>query len=473
MDFTNLLFLFIFLPIALVIYHIADIKVKEIILLAISLLFYALGSLKYLLLFVTLIVLSVGIGRGINLIKRQYLKRVLLVAGIIANLVPLLYYKYTDFSIETWNQLSGQKISLHNLALPLGISFFTFKAVSYLVDIYRNTAVLAKNPLHDALYLSFFTQVQSGPLSRYNELNFCMNSEIYNRGKLFSEGASRFMIGFSKKILLANMLAMVVDEIYATPFENFTVGFAWLGSICYSLQLFFDFSGYSDMAIGLTEMFGYRCKENFIYPYTTESVSKFWRKWHISLSEWFRDYIYIPMGGSRSKHAWKVYFNLLIVWLLTGIWHGANWTFVVWGLGYFVLISFEKLVGWPERFNSKFTKILWRIVSLFFINVQWILFRSKDLISGFRFIKRLFICNYNEITNTRMLLLMRQYGLFIILAIVLSTPVVPYILKKGEKNIITKTTIEVVVGVIVAFAFIWSISLVLSGLNNPFAYANF
>lgn len=288
MSFTSLSFLFVFLPILLCIYYVANDSAKEYVLLVASLAFYALGSLKYLVLFAVLTIVTVGLGRVLAMASNRATRVLLLILGICVNVVPLLYYKYFDFAIDTWNHISGSQTPLHNLALPLGISFFTFKAISYIVDTYKRTIELSDRVIHDALYLSFFAQIQSGPLNRYSEMKVSTDHGRFKVGYLFSDGIYRFMIGFSKKILLANILAKIVDEVYATPMENITTGYAWLGSICFSLQLFFDFSGYSDMAIGISEMFGYPCRENFVYPYITESVAKFWRRWHISLSEWFR-----------------------------------------------------------------------------------------------------------------------------------------------------------------------------------------
>ncbi|MGM9669538.1 MAG: MBOAT family O-acyltransferase, partial [Faecousia sp.] len=258
-----------------------------------------------------------------------------------------------------------------------------------------------------------------------------------------------------------------------TPFENFSTSYAWLGAICYSLQLFFDFSGYSDMAIGITEMFGYKCPENFNYPYITDSVTKFWRRWHITLSGWFRDYIYIPLGGSRNKQRWKVYCNLFIVWLLTGIWHGAAWNFIAWGLGYFVVISLEKLLNFPGRLKTRIGKVIYRIFTLLFINFQWVLFNSTSLISGLRFIKRMILFYPNELTDMRTSFLLRDYGFFIIIAIILSVPVVPWIGCKLKDKKSMYTVYEVLLSLIIIGAFIWSISFIVAGQNNPFAYANF
>lgn len=475
MSITNMLFLFLFLPLALVIYYIANDKAKEYVLLAISLLFYAIGSLEYVTLFIFAIVMTVMLARSMQSIKTKLFRRLLLVAGILINAGLLVYYKYTDFMISSFNYMSGSAIELKCLALPLGISFFTFKAISYLVDVYWEKATLNEPPIHDALYLSFFAQVQSGPLTRYNDMKL---SKHFVNGKeartmLFSDGVFRFLIGFNKKILLANVLANITNEVFATPFENYTVAYAWLGSICYSLQLFFDFAGYSDMAIGLSEMFGYECMENFNYPYMTESVAKFWRRWHISLSQWFRDYIYFPLGGSRNKNKFKVYFNLFVVWVFTGIWHGASWNFVAWGLGYFALISFERITGMPERLKTKIGKLIYRIFTLIFINCQWILFRADGIVAGLRFIKRLFICENNHLTNMRTLFLIKDYFSFILCAILLCFPIVPWIGKRLKSRKILHAIYEVVFGIIVIGLFFWAVSFVVSGQNNPFAYANF
>lgn len=464
-----MLFLFLFLPLSLAVYYISSKSVKEYVLLAISLVFYSLCSVDYFLLFVLEIIGTVTIGRIISQTKDKVMKRSLLIIGIVINTGLLIYYKYSDFALRTWGSMTSSEVKLMGLALPLGISFFTFKAISYLTDVYKGTAVLADNPVHDALYLSFFPQVQSGPLSRYNELE--RHSEI--NMQLFSDGVFRFLIGFCKKVLIANVLSKITVEVFATPFEDFSMLYAWVGSICYSLQLLFDFAGYSDMAIGVTEMFGYRCLENFNYPYMTESVTKFWRRWHISLGQWFRDYIYIPMGGSRCKGKYRVYFNLFVVWVLTGIWHGADWNYVAWGLGYFLVIAFERFTSLPDRIKSKPAKAVYRIFCLLFINFQWVLFNSKDLMSGLRYIKTMIVYRSNELADYRALFLLKDYWIFILAAIILCFPIVPWMDKKLKSSKMIHTLFEVTIVVIVVAAFIWAVSFVVSGLNNPFAYANF
>jgi alginate O-acetyltransferase complex protein AlgI len=236
--------------------------------------------------------------------------------------------------------------------------------------------------------------------------------------------------------------------------------------------LFFDFAGYSDMAIGISEMFGYKCMENFNYPYMTESVSKFWRRWHISLSEWFRDYVYFPMGGSKTSK-WKVYFNLFVVWFLTGIWHGAAWNFIAWGLGYFIVISLERFTGFPKKFKTVAGKTIYRFIALLFINFQWVLFNSASIIDGFRFIKRMIVYRANDLASSRALFLLKEYMLFIVVAVILCFPIVPWLEKKLSDNKILHGVFEITQLIVIILAFVWAISFVVAGQNNPFAYANF
>lgn len=471
MSITSILFIFVFLPCALIVYYIVPDKIKDFILLGLSLMFYALGSFLYVAMFACSIVITVIIGRLINAAKSASLRKMLLAAGVLINSGLLIYYKYTDFAIVTWGNITSTEVQTKNILLPLGISFFTFKAISYLADSYTGKAVLAKNPIHDALYLSFFAQIQSGPLTRYSDMNVS-EGRVFN-ARMISHGVYRFLIGFSKKVLIANILSIITAEIFGAPVESMSTGYAWLGSICYSLQIFFDFAGYSDMAIGLSEMFGYKCMENFNYPYMTENVTRFWRRWHISLSEWFRDYVYIPLGGSRNANKWKVYINLLAVWALTGIWHGAAWKFVAWGLGYFVVIAFEKLINIPGRLKNSLAKIIYRIATLLFINFQWVVFNAQDLSHGLRFIRVMVFGAKNELADLRAAFLIRDYAAFLIVAIILCFPVVPKIEDRLKNNKVMYIIFETVAVVITALAFIWAVSYVVAGQNNPFAYANF
>ena len=472
MSITNLTFIFAFLPITLIVYYTAKKEAKEYVLLFMSLMFYALGSIEYLFLFLISVVVTVGIGRGINTIQNKSARRILLSVGILYNVGLLAFYKYCNAVLDILGPDTSDKIdSFRILALPLGISFFTFKAISYLVDVYRGTAELDENVVHDALYLSFFPQIQSGPLTRYSQMMPVLDKD--ERMVLFRESVYRFLIGFNKKVLIANVLSKITTEVYSTDPAALSTSYAWLGSICFSLQLFFDFAGYSDMAIGLSGLFGYRCCENFNYPYMTESVAKFWRRWHISLSEWFRDYVYIPLGGSRCNNKLGVYFNLFVVWFLTGIWHGSTWNFIAWGLGYFVLISFERFTGWPAKFRTNIAKIVYRIATLLFVNFQWVLFKAENLQYGLRFIKRMIIYTPNELMDKRTLFLLGDNYFFIILAIILCFPIVPYLIQKSQEHKALNRMFEIVLTVMIFCGFILALSFAIVGMNNPFAYAFF
>lgn len=471
MEITSMLFLLCFLPVSLIIYYVTGDKAKEGVLLGISLFFYAVGSLRYFLLFTAVVIITVALGRQIHKAEEKRIRKLLFIAAICINVVILCYYKYTDFAIITLNQLFDSDIGVRNLLLPMGISFFTFKAISYLSDVYLERIDLSDiSPVHDALYLSFFAQIQSGPLTRYSG-SFQVEKE--KRLDLFSDGVYRFLIGFNKKILLANTLNNITSEVFSNSIENLSTPYIWLGSICYSLQLFFDFAGYSDMAIGISEMFGYRCMENFDYPYITDSVSRFWRRWHISLSQWFRDYIYIPLGGSRCEKRSKIYRNLFIVWILTGIWHGANWNFVFWGFCYFLLIAFERATGLPDKISSKVLKFIYRLLTLLFINCQWVMFRADDLRTGLQYLKRMFIPASNDITEKRTVIMIREYFVFIFAALLFSLPVIPWLEKKLEGKKWAKRIVDTIFGLAIIFLFVWAMSFVIAGQNNPFTYADF
>ncbi len=476
MSFTNLLFLFLFLPISLTVYYVSNDSIKEYVLLVVSLVFYAFGSLTYLTLFIIAILITVAIGRAISYLTDDIFRKIMLVLGVLLNLSLLLYYKYTDFIISIWNKASGEEHELQYLLLPLGISFFSFKAISYLVDVYQRKVVLSDNPVHDMLYLSFFAQVISGPLTRYADMNCRLKITDSSKAReCFSEGVYRFIIGYNKKVLIADVMARISNEVFehALLSESFSTSYAWLGSVCFSLQLYYDFAGYSDMAIGISEMFGYYCTENFQYPYMTESIAKFWRRWHISLSHWFRDYVYIPLGGSRTRKRSREFLNLFVVWLLTGLWHGAAWSFVTWGLGYFAMIVFEKITGIPDRFQSKLTKCLYRLFTLMFINAQWVLFRTGSFRRGVDFLKHMLWYHGDTLTDIRAQFLFKDNIGFIIVAVLLCFPVIPWIEKKMEENQIMMILFQTMVGFCGCFLFLLSISFVISGQNNPFAYANF
>lgn len=477
MTITSMIFVFLFLPISLGIYYLVRDEKKEYVLLALSLVFYACGSLNTFVLFIVSICINISLGRGIILAKRhKTLALLILLCGIVFDVGMLAYYKYTNFILINYSRLLGQNTITKNLIVPLGISFFTFKEISYLVDVYTGKAVAADNPVRDALYISFFAQIQSGPISRYNQMQPVapQGGDPHRfRFDLFSDGVSQFVVGFNKKILLANVLNNITTETFSAAAADMSISYAWLGAICFSLQLYYDFSGYSDMAIGITQMFGYTCDRNFNYPYIARSISEFWKRWHISLGSWFRDYIYIPLGGSRVKKKWRLALNLLVVWVLTGIWHGASWNFVFWGLSYFVIIAIEKFTGYPQKMQSKFGRIIYRIFVLLFINFEWVIFNAHGLLAGLQYIKNMLFCPNNPLADSRMLFLLKDNLAFIVCAVIFCLPIIPYLEKKLANSRYGKYALDAILFGVNTFLFIWAVSFVLAGHNNPFVYANF
>ena len=387
MLFTSLEFLFLFLPVVLVVYFCLNDRLKNVWLLMASLFFYAWGEPKFVVVMIGsiafnyLMALLVSCTQKIPAVSRGFM--VMAVAG---NLSVLFLYKYANFVTSVTRELFPEwqgVIPQTSYVLPIGISFFTFQALSYVIDVRRGVPV-QRNPLNLALYIALFPQLIAGPIVRYTTV--C--EQILHRSvtpDAFAGGVYRFLVGFNKKILLANLFAVTADRAFAAT--DLTAGFAWLGAVAYSFQILFDFSGYSDMAIGLGAMFGFRFLENFNYPYVSKTITEFWRRWHISLGSWFRDYVYFPLGGSRVGK-WRMLANLAVVWLLTGIWHGANWTFILWGVLYGVLISFEKLADLPRHVeNSRILRSICQPLTLLAVLAGWVLFRSPSLSSAGMYFK--------------------------------------------------------------------------------------
>ncbi|MCR4657655.1 MAG: MBOAT family protein [Lachnospiraceae bacterium] len=477
MVFSSLVFTFIFLPVVVALYFIAKDKYRNYILLAASLLFYAYGEPR----FVLVMILSIAVNYFIALsIDRQNISgsknrsRVLLITDIVLNIGLLFVFKYLNYTVLCINRLFKTELNDPEIALPIGISFFTFQALSYCIDVYRGTVRAQKNPLYTALYISFFPQLIAGPIVRYSTIADQITGRSLNIDD-FAEGVRRFFLGFAKKVILANNLSSVASQIFGSDYSNANPYMLWLGSICFSLQIFYDFSGYSDMAIGLGRMFGFRFHENFNYPYISRSITEFWRRWHISLGQWFRDYVYIPLGGSRVPVPRNI-LNLFIVWALTGIWHGANVTFLIWGLLYFLLLSIEKFVIRPEKHGNIIFTTLWRICSLFFINIGWVIFNSAGLPDAFGFIKGMFGgygTGISFFADSSLKRLLREYGAFIILGLIFSAPVMKYLKQKLESKSIGKMTVSVISPIAYGFIFIWAVSYLILGSHNPFIYFNF
>ena len=442
---------------------------RNILLAVLSLLFYAWGEPVFVLVMMGSIVINYLLALFVSSdrIKR---KKLVLALTVAVNIGLLFVFKYLNFTADTVNKIAGSDVlKVRHIALPIGISFFTFQAMSYVIDVYRGKGEAQKNPLNVVLYISFFPQLIAGPIVRYETIA----EQIYNRQEnyeQFSEGAKRFCIGFIKKVIIANNIAAIADSAFAS--ESLPTALAWLGAVCYSLQILYDFSGYSDMAIGLGAMFGFRFNENFDYPYISKSITEFWRRWHISLGTWFRDYVYIPLGGSRVGKIRHI-FNLFVVWALTGMWHGAEWSFLFWGLMYFVLLTFEKYIIHPERFKNVFAITAYRIFTLLCVMLGWVMFRADNIRQGLSYIGAMFGIGAGGGGGDIAMTYISENFVWIIFAVIATMPVFRFIRTKLEKHnglLLAYDTAELtVIGVLFVIAF----SFIVIGANNPFIYFNF
>ena len=444
-------------------------KYKNLVLLFFSILFYAWGEPTFVLVLILSIIANYSFGRLID--KYRNKDKFLLWLSIVFNLGILFIFKYLCFTLKNIGWLINKDFSGIKIILPLGISFFTFQAISYVIDVYRKKVDIQKNLFNLGLYISLFPQLIAGPIVRYETIA----KEIETRNENFddfAEGTVRFVQGLAKKVIIANQVALVADAAFETPINELSTAFAWLGAIAYTLQIYFDFSGYSDMAIGLGRMFGFHFLENFNYPYMASSITDFWRKWHISLSSWFRDFVYFPLGGSRVNSKTRHIFNLFIVWLLTGLWHGANWTFVAWGLLYFFLLVIEKHIGLDKK------KIWWgHIYTMFFVILAWVLFRADSIKSAYHYIKIMFIPNSASLDC--FWLYWSNYRIYLILGIILSISwsSLRHSPSLAEKTNITKQQSYLLSDLIEILCFIALFFIVVcytirSGYN-PFIYFNF
>lgn len=382
MLFTDPAFLFLFLPLVLALTWVARTDAaRNAVLVAASLAFYATDGGQFVGPLVASIVVNYGLAIAIDRAHATgaAASRALLLATVGGNLVVLGYYKYADFFVANLNAvagwLGGQAWPLPRVALPIGISFYTFHAISYVVDVRRGHATAQKNPLHAALYLLLFPQLIAGPIIRYREIAHQLAARAITVAG-FAWGVRRLLIGLGKKLLIADTVALPADTIFALPPDQLTTPLAWIGVACYTLQIYFDFSGYSDMAIGLAALYGFRFPENFAYPYVARSVQDFWRRWHLSLSRWFRDYLYVPLGGNRVRPG-RVYLNLIVVFFLCGLWHGASWTFVAWGLFHGAFLVLERLGG--ARLLERLPAPMAHLYTLLAVMVGWVFFRADSL----------------------------------------------------------------------------------------------
>ena len=463
MLFTNISFLYYFLPIVIILYFIMPKKFKNIVLFFASMLFYFYGEPKYIFLMIAEILIAY-IG---GLLIKKYKNKKILVGVIIIHIGILCFFKYTDFLITNINNILNINFKYLNLALPIGISFYTFQIISYEIDVYREKVDVQRNFLKLATYVSLFPQLIAGPIVRYETIEKELNERTHSFEK-FSYGVERFVIGLFKKVLIANQLGELC-QVFTNTNEK-TILFYWIFAIGYMLQIYFDFSAYSDMAIGLGKMFGFDFLENFNYPYISKSITEFWRRWHISLGTWFKDYVYIPLGGSREGTK-KLIRNILIVWTLTGIWHGASWNFVIWGLYFGIILIIEKLfIG---KYIEKLPNIIKRIYVLFIVMISFIIFNANNMKEAWSNIIGLFGLNGEKLINKFTIYYLKNYLIIIIIAIIFSTPLIKNIIKKLKQNKKIKNVINILEPIIIIFILIIITAYAVDNSYNPFLYFRF
>lgn len=472
MIFSSLLFLFRFLPIVLLLYYAVPKKLRNLVLLLVSLVFYAWGEPVYVVLMIVSILISWSGGLAVDHFLRagnEKGARISLGVSVAAGLSLLGFFKYADFVLRTINQAAGSDIPLLRLALPIGISFYTFQTISYIIDVYRGTASVQANIISYGAYVTMFPQLIAGPIVQYKTIDRQLRSR-HESSEEFADGVMRFMIGLGKKVLLANNAGVLWDSIRVMDTGNLPVLTAWIGIAAYTFQIYFDFSGYSDMAIGLGHMFGFRFLENFDHPYLSKSATEFWRRWHISLGTWFREYVYIPLGGNRVGRFGLIR-NTMIVWLLTGIWHGADWNFMLWGLYYGILLMLEKLVY--GRALEKLPSVLRHVYCMFVVMIGWYLFSFNEISGGYGYLAALFGGGGSFMDRGSIYQLYSNAVLLIILIIGSTTlPIraASAVLKKVRRS---NTATVVLRGAFTVCVFMLSVAYLVSASYNPFLYFRF
>ena len=460
MLFTSISFLYYFLPITLILYFIVPKKYKNVILLVSSLLFYFYGEPIY----VFLMIAEILIAYFGALLIDKYKDKTILIILLMIHISLLFIFKYTDFILTNINNIFNANINLLKLALPIGISFYTFQIISYEVDVYKKKVSVQKNIINLATYVSLFPQLIAGPIVRYESIN----EELDNRKTTFNDfsyGVRRFIIGLSKKVLLANVLGELCSTF--NTISDKSVVFYWLFAISYMLQIYLDFSAYSDMAIGLGRMFGFHFLENFNYPYISKSITEFWRRWHMSLSSWFKDYVYIPLGGSRCGKT-KLIRNIFIVWFLTGLWHGASWNFIIWGLLFGIVLVIEKL--FLQKVLDKAPNIFKHIYVLFIVMISFVIFNGENIINN---IQGLFGINNISFINSVSIYYLKNYLIILIISILACTPLFKNIIEKLKNNKKINKVINLLEPIyLVLLLFIVTVYLI-NNSYNPFLYFRF
>lgn len=466
MLFSGIPFLYYFLPTVLILYFIVPNKCKNIVLLFSSLFFYGWGESKYVFLMLSVIGCGYILGLLIGKYREQKKGKVFLFLSVIIDVAVLAYFKYADFFIENFNSFTGLQVPLLKIALPIGISFFIFQILSYDIDVYRGEVKAQRNPMLLATYVAMFPQLIAGPIVRYVDVEKQLRKRTHSI-EMAAMGIRRFMAGLAKKVLIANALGECC-AIFKDSSEK-SVLFFWMYGIAYMLHIYFDFSGYSDMAIGLGKMFGFHFMENFNYPYISESITEFWRRWHISLGSWFRDYVYIPLGGNRvSKSRWI--FNIIAVWFLTGFWHGAAWNFIVWGLYFVIFLMLEKF--FLGKYLKK-AKVWNHIYVLFFVMISFIIFDAVTLKEAWKNIAGLFGVGTQKLISAESIYYLKNYLLTLVIAMVAATPLPGKLYKKMQNTSFGKKVVWIAEPVVMAAFLIMITAFLVDGSFNPFLYFRF
>lgn len=466
MLFSSMTFVFMFLPIVCGLYFIVrrNITLANLLLLLASIFFYAWGEPRYVIIMLSTILVNYLGALGCTQFQKS--RRIILWTTVLINLGVLVYFKYFNFILDNVNSIFAMDAKFIDVIMPIGISFYTFQAMSYMIDVYRGDVPAQKNLYKLALYICLFPQLVAGPIVKYHDVA----DQIDNRRITFdnvSYGIKRFIIGLAKKMLLANTLGAVADTIFAQPVSEFGTVIAWTGALAYSFQLFYDFSGYSDMAIGLGHIFGFKFLENFNYPYISKSITEFWRRWHISLSTWFKEYLYIPLGGNRISKL-RTYLNLGIVFLATGIWHGAAWTFVIWGLWHGLFIVLERATGWHKKTGGALITTIQHAYTILIFIIGWVIFRADTIQYAFKYIANMFAMAGNSLQVYRL-------GYYIgtpeIIAFAVATICATPLFKGMIKPLPAR--MDSVVNIWLGVLFVCSWIMIAASTYNPFIYFRF
>ena len=466
MLFSSVPFLFYFLPAALILYFLVPGRLKNFILLLASLFFYAWGEPKYVLLMLVSIVQGYLFGLLVEKHRGEKASKLFLALSVLVSLGLLGYFKYADFFLSSVNAVTGLSLPLLKLSLPIGISFYTFQVLSYVIDVYRGETAAQKSFIDLAAYVSLFPQLIAGPIVRYSDVAGQLRDRTHSVSAA-AEGVRRFTVGFAKKVLLANQFGALASAYKQT--QDASVLFVWLCALAFLLQVYFDFSGYSDMAIGLGRILGFRFPENFNYPYISASITEFWRRWHISLGSWFRDYLYIPLGGSRKGKARQL-LNILIVWLATGLWHGAAWTFVLWGLWFAVLLLIEKLWLLPllER-----RRVLAHVYTLFFVTLGFVLFDADSAAQALSRIGAMLGAGGLPLSSAQAVYYLKSYGPLLLFGILCATPLPKKALSALREKRGAKSVLDVLEPIALLVPLLIGTAFLVDGSFNPFLYFRF